>query len=93
MGLRTLRLRWRLEPQREGVHAVALAGGQRAVVEDVAEMAGAAAAMDFVPGGEERVVLAKADGARERFVDNPAADALLTREYRKPFVVPSETEL
>ena len=24
----------------------------------------------------------------ERFVDNPAADALLTRPYRKPFAVP-----
>ena len=29
----------------------------------------------------------------ERFVENPAADALLTREYRKPFVVPGPNEL
>ena len=28
------------------------------------------------------------DGAIEKFVDDPAADALLRREYRKPFVVP-----
>lgn len=35
----------------------------------------------------------KIDAAREQFVGNPAADALLAREYRKPFVVPSEAEL
>jgi predicted dehydrogenase len=28
------------------------------------------------------------DGKAEKFIDNPKADALLTREYRKPFVVP-----
>jgi len=28
------------------------------------------------------------DPAKEKFIDNPGADALLTREYRKPFVVP-----
>ena len=28
------------------------------------------------------------DPARERFVDDPAADKMLTREYRAPFVVP-----
>jgi predicted dehydrogenase len=33
------------------------------------------------------------DGDREAFVNNAAADALLAREYRKPFVVPSESEL
>jgi hypothetical protein len=27
------------------------------------------------------------DGAAEKFVSAPDADALLTREYRKPFVV------
>jgi len=26
-------------------------------------------------------------------VHNPAADALLTRDYRKPFVVPAEKEV
>jgi predicted dehydrogenase len=33
------------------------------------------------------------DSEKERFVDNPAADAFLTREYRKPFVVPAENEV
>ena len=28
------------------------------------------------------------DSAREKFVDDPEADLMLTREYRKPFVVP-----
>jgi predicted dehydrogenase len=30
---------------------------------------------------------------KERFIDNPAADAFLTRDYRKPFVVPGESEI
>jgi len=30
----------------------------------------------------------KFDAKKERFVDNPAADLLLTRCYREPFVVP-----
>jgi predicted dehydrogenase len=30
---------------------------------------------------------------QERFADDPAANALLTRAYRKPFVVPAETEV
>ena len=33
------------------------------------------------------------DPAREAFLGNPNANALLTREYRKPFAVPSEAEL
>jgi len=33
------------------------------------------------------------DSDKENFIDNPAADALLTRDYRKPFVVPGENEL
>ena len=33
------------------------------------------------------------DAANERFVKNPAADALLRREYRRPFVVPSANEI
>jgi predicted dehydrogenase len=33
------------------------------------------------------------DSEHERFVDKPAADAMLTREYRKPFVVPGEKEI
>lgn len=33
------------------------------------------------------------DSENEKFVDTPGADALLTREYRKPFVVPAESEV
>ncbi len=33
------------------------------------------------------------DPDKEQFVDNATADSMLTREYRKPFVVPSEKEL
>lgn len=35
----------------------------------------------------------RADGDREAFADNAAANAFLTREYRKPFVVPAESEV
>jgi hypothetical protein len=30
------------------------------------------------------------DSKTERFIDNPEADKLLTREYRAPFVVPAK---
>jgi hypothetical protein len=33
------------------------------------------------------------DPDKEQFVGNAAADAMLTREYRKPFVVPSEGKI
>jgi len=33
------------------------------------------------------------DSERETFVDNAAADALLTRDYREPFVVPKAEEI
>jgi hypothetical protein len=33
------------------------------------------------------------DSEHEHFINNPAADAFLTREYRKPFVVPGENGL
>jgi hypothetical protein len=32
----------------------------------------------------------KMDPKTERFIDNPEADKLLTREYRAPFVVPAK---
>ena len=35
----------------------------------------------------------KFDPEKEQYVDRPDADSLLTREYRKPFVVPTEKEL
>ena len=30
---------------------------------------------------------------REAFIGDPRADAFLTREYRKPFVVPAESDI
>ncbi len=33
------------------------------------------------------------DGDKEQFLDNTPANALLTREYRAPFVVPKESEI
>ena len=32
----------------------------------------------------------KMDPKTERFIGNPEADQLLTRDYRKPFVVPAK---
>ena len=37
--------------------------------------------------------LLQLDPAREAFVNNPKANALLSREYRRPFVVTSESEV
>jgi hypothetical protein len=35
----------------------------------------------------------RVDGDKESFLDNAAANALLTREYRAPFVVPKLSEI
>lgn len=35
----------------------------------------------------------RVDGDKEAFLDNAAANTLLTREYRAPFVVPKESEI
>ena len=37
--------------------------------------------------------LLQIDPGKESFVNNPQANAFLTREYRKPFVVPTESEI
>jgi len=37
--------------------------------------------------------LLRLDSEKEQFADNPVADALLTREYRKPFVLPTAKEV
>ena len=37
--------------------------------------------------------LLRLDSDKEKFVDDPRADAFLTREYRKPFIVPTEKEV
>src|SRR5690606_11512660 len=51
------------EFQRDAVEAMALAGGRRAVVEDMPQMPAAAAAMAFRAHHEQRGVLGRADGA------------------------------
>jgi predicted dehydrogenase len=38
-------------------------------------------------------VLLELDSARETFIGNHAAGALLTRDYRRPFVVPAESQI
>ena len=37
--------------------------------------------------------LLQVEPGREAFVNHPEANSMLTREYRKPFVVPSESEV
>ena len=37
--------------------------------------------------------LLRLDSDKEKFVHNPAADTLLTRDYRKPFLMPAEREV
>lgn len=37
--------------------------------------------------------LLRLDPGKEQFLDNPAADALLTRAYRAPFIVPTEKDI
>jgi hypothetical protein len=37
--------------------------------------------------------LLRIDPEREAFLDNERATALLNREYRRPFVVPAESEI
>src|SRR6185369_1931168 len=66
-----------LEHQREAVDAVAQAGGFRAVVEDVAEMAAAAAAMHLGAQHAEGAVLGLADRVVERLVKTRPAGAAL----------------
>ena len=69
---------------RRAVHAVALAGGRRAVVEDVAEMAAAAPAMHLGPNHEQAAVLARADSVRERCGEaRPAGAAVELRRRRE----------
>src|SRR6478609_1078355 len=72
------------EIHRDAVHAVAQAGRLRAVVEDVAEMAAATAAMHFGAHGAEREVRARRDGLVERRPEaRPAGMAVEFRARRK----------
>src|SRR5262249_14129085 len=75
---RSARLRpRRMEDQRKTVHAIAQAGRLRAVVEDVAEVAAAAAAMHFGAGHAEGAVLGGADRILQRLVEARPASAAL----------------
>lgn len=47
-------------------------------------------AVDLVKTPATLGVLLKFDPRKEKFVNNPAADELLTRQYRPPFVVPEK---
>ena len=66
-GVRGRIRRRRVEGEREAVHAVAQAGRLRAVVEHVAEMAAAAAAVHFGADHPERCVGVRGDRVVERF--------------------------
>src|SRR3984957_16595148 len=77
----------RMKHQRKTVHAVAQAGRLRSVVEDVAEMTAAAAAVNFGAQHSEGTVLGLADRVLERLIKTrPAGAALelgLRREQRQ----------
>src|SRR4051794_36965420 len=77
--VRPLARRWRrrMEYQRKAVHAVTQAGRLRAVVEDVAEMAAAAAAMDFGAQHAEGTVLGLPHRVVERLPETRPAGAAL----------------
>ena len=65
----------RAEHQRRAVLAMAQSGGLRAIVEDMAEMPAAAAAMHFGAGIAQLVVGGFADGVFERLVEAGPAGA------------------
>src|ERR1700704_5467746 len=69
-----------MEFQRKAVHAVAQPGRLRPIVEDVTEMAAAAAAVNFGPQHPEGPVFGLADGVIERLVKARPAGAAL--EFR-----------
>src|SRR6266481_6196415 len=69
-----------MEHQRKAVHAVAQAGRLRSVVEDVTEMAAAAAAMNFGPQHSQGPVFGLADGVLEWLIKTRPAGAAL--EFR-----------
>src|SRR5512141_645596 len=64
-----------MKHQRKTVHAVAQAGRLRPIVEDVAEMAAAAAAVDLGPQHAEGTVLGLADGVFQRLIEARPAGA------------------
>src|SRR5205085_8438738 len=66
-----------MEYQGVAVHAVAQSGRLRPVVEDVPEVAAAAAAVDFGPQHAEGAVFGLADGVIERLIEARPAGAAL----------------
>src|SRR5271166_1269194 len=66
---------FRLEVHRRAVHAIALPGRAWAVVEHVAEMAAAPAAMHLGARHEEAAVLRGADGPFQRLIEAGPAGA------------------
>src|SRR6202022_3707114 len=77
------RRRGRMKHQRKAVHAVAQAGRLRPIVEDVAEMAAATAAVNFGPQYPESPVFGLADGVVERLVKTRPAGAALEFRLRR----------
>jgi len=49
--------------------------------------------VDFGTSGLTLGPLLRPDSDKETFADNPVANALLSREYRKPFVLPAAKEV
>src|SRR6266481_3883101 len=72
-----------VEHQRKAVHAVAQAGRLRSVVENVTEMAAAAAAMNFGPQYPQGPVFGLADGVLKRLVKTRPAGAALEFRLRR----------
>src|ERR1700686_5251601 len=81
-GAKASGCRWcsRMKCQRKAVHAVAQAGRLRPIVEDVAEVAAAAAAVDFGPQHSEGTVFGLADRVLQRLIEARPAGAAL--EFR-----------
>src|SRR6202158_4841618 len=71
-----------MEYQRKAVHAVAQAGRLRPIVENVTEMAAAAAAVDFGPQHPKGAVFGLADGVVERLIKTRPAGAALEFRFR-----------
>src|SRR6202040_3059614 len=71
------RRRRRMKYQRVAVHAVAQSGRLRPIVEDVTEMAAAAAAVHFGAQNAEGAVFGLADGIVERLIEARPAGAAL----------------
>ena len=76
-----------MKQQRKAVHAVAQPGRLRPIVEDVPEMAAAAAAVNLGAHHAQRPILGLADGVLKRLVETRPAGAAfelgLRREQRQ----------